>query len=834
MRALTDLLWRYSISLAVTALALLLTIWIWPLSQRFPFALFLIAVMIGAFQGGPRAGMVTTALSFLALILVHAYLPTGEVAETAGQYLPRLAIFVLVGILASYLSQQCRRAVLAIERIHGVIGGIGEALIFTDAQGRVTYLNRPAESLTRWQLAAVTDQVLEQVFPVVQEGTRQPVKDLLGGVLRDGRIVGLPDSLVLVPATGAETPIEGMAAPIRAADDSIVGASILFRDVSARRQMEREVRQRAQEFGMMAAHSPAGMMMLDPKGRCVYTNPAWQELGGFTLEESLGDGWVRCVHPLDRDRLLNEWSACAAAGLKYTQEFRLQTGPEPARWLRLRATPMHTETGKLLGYVANLDEITSDKQADARLRADNETLLLAVEEANARAEATRQQADAAQEFSDATLRKVKENLQCQLSEQLESHQRTAEMLRQQRDELERQFAEQAAARQLAELSLENARRDFEQRFAEHQTAHAQAAEELRQLQATHHARLEQQAADHRDFEQRFAEHQTAHAQTAEELRLLQATHHARLEQQAADHRQAEESWCRALEELERQLAERTASQTQSEEALRQAREDHEKLLADQIEPHRRENDRLVNEHNQVLSHLRAQLTNQEEANSALRAQLSRQEQATGELQEHLKRHQATNAELQCRLAEHQAGHADAAQALAHSQQQAESLRWEKAGREQLIHGSLDPLVAFDRDGRCLVWNPAMEHLSGIGQSEALGRPVGDLLPLANRDEANRYLAETLAGNHLAVTDNHFLGAANGQARTLEGYFTPLQGPAGEWLGGMAIFRERQRIVYEPAVEPLPIESLTNGDGATSTPQPHHAPPLQPADWLAYN
>jgi PAS domain S-box-containing protein len=124
-------------------------------------------------------------------------------------------------------------------RLSVTLRSIGDAVITIDPAGRVTLLNPVAQALTGWTEAAAVGQPIETVFHIVQEETRRPVENPVSKVFREGRIVGLANHTVLLARDGRETPIEDSAAPIRAADGSLVGIVLVFRDASERRESER-------------------------------------------------------------------------------------------------------------------------------------------------------------------------------------------------------------------------------------------------------------------------------------------------------------------------------------------------------------------------------------------------------------------------------------------------------------------------------------------------------------------------------------------------------------------------------------------------------------------
>ena len=127
------------------------------------------------------------------------------------------------------------------ERAQVTLSSIGDAVISTDAEGRVDFLNPVAENLTGWSEAESKGKLLGEVFRIVGEETGRPAVDPVARCLSEGRIVGLANHTVLVSRSGIEYAIEDSAAPIFAKDGSVLGVVLVFKDVTAARQLSRQV-----------------------------------------------------------------------------------------------------------------------------------------------------------------------------------------------------------------------------------------------------------------------------------------------------------------------------------------------------------------------------------------------------------------------------------------------------------------------------------------------------------------------------------------------------------------------------------------------------------------
>jgi PAS domain S-box-containing protein len=127
------------------------------------------------------------------------------------------------------------------------LGSIGDAVIASDHDGRVTFLNPEAERLTGWSLPEALQQPLSEVFHIVHEESRKRVENPAEKVLRMGHVVGLANHTALIARNGAEWPIADSAAPIRDHDGNVLGVVLVFREIADLRRGEQQARSAAAE-----------------------------------------------------------------------------------------------------------------------------------------------------------------------------------------------------------------------------------------------------------------------------------------------------------------------------------------------------------------------------------------------------------------------------------------------------------------------------------------------------------------------------------------------------------------------------------------------------------
>jgi PAS domain S-box-containing protein len=137
------------------------------------------------------------------------------------------------------------------------LNSIGDAVITTNVDGRVTSLNPVAEAMTGWSIAEARDQPLERVFRIVNEDTRRLAENPVAKALQLGKTIGLGNHTALISKDGTEVAIEDSAAPIRDRNGNVCGAVMVFHDVTKRRRAEqalRDIDRRKDEFLATLAH----------------------------------------------------------------------------------------------------------------------------------------------------------------------------------------------------------------------------------------------------------------------------------------------------------------------------------------------------------------------------------------------------------------------------------------------------------------------------------------------------------------------------------------------------------------------------------------------------
>ncbi|MEZ4404895.1 MAG: ATP-binding protein [Polyangiales bacterium] len=217
------------------------------LGVRTPYLLYFVAILVAAWQGGWPAGFVATFAS--AFLGSYYFIPPFRQFSYEAGNLGRAAMFVTEGVMISlvaaraqndrYRAQRAARdAEHALARLEGVLRSIGDAVIATDLDGRVTFANPHAESLTGWSRDQVEGKPLREVLSVVDESTGAPVEPAPPAALDDEPSRPSREHAV-VSRAGARVSVDDAVAPIRTAGGELVGSVLVMKDVSRTRAEER-------------------------------------------------------------------------------------------------------------------------------------------------------------------------------------------------------------------------------------------------------------------------------------------------------------------------------------------------------------------------------------------------------------------------------------------------------------------------------------------------------------------------------------------------------------------------------------------------------------------
>jgi PAS domain S-box-containing protein len=286
-----------------------------------------------------------------------------------------------LGVIAdAYLAHERAELHAREDDLSTTLDSIGDAVVVTDAEGRVVRLNPVAERLTGFAIGECRGTPLAEVFRIENESTGDTVESPVTRVLREGTIVGLANHTVLLARDGTRRPIVDSGAPVRDKNGRIRGVVLVFRDVTDERRTEEALRHWERVF----QHATWGVALADVKEvKFRAVNPAYAAMHGYTVEELLGAP----VSTL--------WAAGTKADMERHAHETRDHGHLVAETTHVRkdgstlpvevvAATIKDESGKVAWFVANVQDITERKRLQqSRFRAvELEARNRRIEEAN--------------------------------------------------------------------------------------------------------------------------------------------------------------------------------------------------------------------------------------------------------------------------------------------------------------------------------------------------------------------------------------------------------------------------------------------------------------------
>ncbi|HSV49086.1 MAG TPA: PAS domain S-box protein [Candidatus Acidoferrales bacterium] len=255
------------------------------------------------------------------------------------------------------------------QRWSTTLTSIGDAVIATDIEGKITFMNAVAEELTGWTFGEAKQTPIQKVFNIINEHTRKEVTSPVTKVLNEGLIIGLANHTVLIRKDGTKVPIDDSGAPIVNDNGGISGVVLVFRDITERKKNEDALQRQAALIDL----SPDAIIVRALDGTITFWSKGAEKLYGWTKEEAIG----KCTHTLFQTefpepfdsimgklKLNKKWSGELVHRTKSGKEVFVQS------WWQAE----ETEHGKIKSILESNVDITKRKKSEVKIRESEEML----------------------------------------------------------------------------------------------------------------------------------------------------------------------------------------------------------------------------------------------------------------------------------------------------------------------------------------------------------------------------------------------------------------------------------------------------------------------------
>ncbi len=255
---------------------------------------------------------------------------------------------------------------LSEEKLAVTLNSIGDGVIATDADACVTLLNPLAEHLTGWTLAEAAGRPVGEIFHIINKETRLPASIPVMETLAKGTIQGLANHTVLIARNGSECDIADSCAPIRDRDGQVIGAVLVFRDVTGEYAIQQALHEQQFYTRSLIEANIDALMTTDPSGIITDVNNQMETLTGCSREELIGGAFKNYFTDPERAEAGIHQVLRVGKVSDYELTARAKNGKETV--VSYNATNFHNQDGVLQGVFAAARDVTERKAWDqARL-----------------------------------------------------------------------------------------------------------------------------------------------------------------------------------------------------------------------------------------------------------------------------------------------------------------------------------------------------------------------------------------------------------------------------------------------------------------------------------
>jgi len=252
------------------------------------------------------------------------------------------------------------------EWLSTILRSIGDGVIAADTKGRVMFMNPVAEALTGWRQEEAKGKALEEVFDIINEETGKAAENPVKKVLREGTVVGLANHTILIAKDGTRRPIDDSGAPIRDGKGNIIGAVLIFRDISRSKNLQDLIIQAKKEWEETFDIISDAITIHDKDFNIIRASKAAQKMLGLPFLKILSQKCYESYHGTICPPEKCPSCQTLKTGLPTTTEI---FEPNLKKYIEIKALPRFDKNNQLIGLVHIVRDFTRRHQMEEELRA---------------------------------------------------------------------------------------------------------------------------------------------------------------------------------------------------------------------------------------------------------------------------------------------------------------------------------------------------------------------------------------------------------------------------------------------------------------------------------
>lgn len=278
-------------------------------------------------------------------------------------------ILILISLLLFLLSvtlqkkNSYKKMFLAQEEFRTTFNSIGDAVITTNIQGKIQYINPIAQKLTGWSETEAKGRHIDDIFVIISEDSRKKIETPINQVLDKGITVGLANHTLLISKEGVEIPIADSGAPIYDDEKKITGVVLVFRDQTSERNQQKSLLESKRKLTTLMSNlrGMAYRCKIDTHWTMLFVSKGCLELTGYEsweLENNETISYNSIIFEEDRDKVFNTVSEGLKKHESFEIEYRIKTCKGEIKWVWEKGLAIveDNEQTSIEGFITDISE----------------------------------------------------------------------------------------------------------------------------------------------------------------------------------------------------------------------------------------------------------------------------------------------------------------------------------------------------------------------------------------------------------------------------------------------------------------------------------------------